>query len=165
MVAMEAIWQANGHNSGRWYSYPAVTITYADFANSGQITGWAGLIRVDGTTYTWMGAPNVANSTVTQTAFEYTSTQSIFTLNAGSAIQMKVTFLSPLTPDDFERQSLVSNYLNVEVSSLDGKSHSVQLYADISAGKKSQGYILCSPVLIFHRMGIWRSVLNCSMGL
>lgn len=111
---------------------------YTDFEKkSGQITGWAGLVRVDGKTYEWMGAPTVANFTVTQTAFEYTSTQSVFTLSAGTAVQLKVTFLSPLTPDDFERQSLVANYMNVEVVSLDGKTHSVQLYSDISAGKKS----------------------------
>lgn len=71
---------------------------------------------------------------VNQTAFEYTATKSIFTMNAG-AVEMKITFLSPITPDDLKRQSLVFSYLNVEVSSLDGGNHDVQVYADISAGE------------------------------
>ncbi|QQK48227.1 Glutaminase GtaA [Penicillium digitatum] len=96
-----------------------------------QVTGWAGLIRVDGNTYTWMGLPG--SNTVNQTAFEYTSTKSIFTMNVENKIEMNITFLSPVTPTDLKRQSLVFSYLNVEVSSLDGQKHNVQVYADISA--------------------------------
>ncbi|KAJ5797921.1 uncharacterized protein N7503_007217 [Penicillium pulvis] len=96
-----------------------------------QITGWCGLVRVDGIAYTWMGLPG--STTVNQTALEYTSTKSIFTMNVADAVEMNITFMSPITPDDFTRQSLVFSYLNVEVSSLDGKAHEVQVYADISA--------------------------------
>lgn len=98
-----------------------------------QVTGWCGLIRVDGKAYTWMGYPG--STTVNQTAFEYTSTKSIFTMNIGGLVEMNITFLSPITPTDLKRQSLVFTYLNVEVSSLDGGSHDVQVYADISAGE------------------------------
>ncbi|GLI76787.1 hypothetical protein PoHVEF18_005065 [Penicillium ochrochloron] len=96
-----------------------------------QITGWCGLIRVDGAAYTWMGLPG--STTVTQTAFEYTSTKSIFTMDVGGKVEMNITFMSPITPNDFKRQSLIFSYLNVEVSSLDGNDHDVQVYADISA--------------------------------
>ncbi|KAJ5154601.1 uncharacterized protein N7500_010040 [Penicillium coprophilum] len=96
-----------------------------------QVNGWAGLIRVDGNTYTWMGLPG--SKTVNQTAFEYTSTKSIFTMNVENKIEMKITFLSPVTPSDLKRQSLVFSYLNVEVSALDGHKHDVKVYADISA--------------------------------
>ncbi|KAH8426489.1 glutaminase GtaA [Aspergillus melleus] len=98
----------------------------------GQITGWAGMIRVDGNVYTWMGG--IPGSTlVNQTAYEYTSTKSIFTLHVDDLVQMNVTFLSPITPDDLRRQSLIFSYLDVDIASLDGKAHDVQLYADISA--------------------------------
>ncbi|KAL4884746.1 hypothetical protein BJY04DRAFT_215199 [Aspergillus karnatakaensis] len=97
----------------------------------GQITGWAGLIRVDGQVYTWMGLPGSA--TVNQIAYEYTSTKSIFTMHVGDLVEMKITFLSPVTPNDLRRQSLVFSYLDVSVTSLDGRSHSVQVYADVSA--------------------------------
>ncbi|KAI9927911.1 hypothetical protein AWENTII_012429 [Aspergillus wentii] len=97
----------------------------------GQVLGWTGLIRVDGAVYTWMGNPG--GTLVNQTAYEYTSTKSVFTLHVGNAVQMNVTFLSPITPNDFKRQSLPFSYVHVDVASLDGKSHDVQLYSDISA--------------------------------
>lgn len=55
-------------------------------------------------------------------------------MNVENKIEMNITFLSPVTPTDLKRQSLVFSYLNVEVSSLDGQKHNVQVYADISAG-------------------------------
>ncbi|KAJ5885050.1 hypothetical protein N7495_009560 [Penicillium taxi] len=96
-----------------------------------QVTGWCGLVRVDGVTYTWMGLPG--STTVNQTNFEYTSTKSIFTMNVEDKLVLNITFLSPITPDDFKRQSLVFSYLDIEVASLDGAEHDVQVYADISA--------------------------------
>jgi hypothetical protein len=103
---------------------------------SGQVTGWTGLIRVDGKTFCWMGAPKDF-ALATQTAYEYTSTKSIFTIEVDKKVSLKATFLSPLTPNDFKRQSLVFSYLQVELSSLDGSDHDVQLYTDISAGTSS----------------------------
>ena len=81
-----------------------------------------------------MGAP-VGPALVSQTSYEYTSTQSIFTMDVAGLVQMNITFLSPITPDDMERQSLIFSYLDVSVESSDGASHDVQLYTDISAGK------------------------------
>ena len=100
---------------------------------SGQIVGWTGLVRVDNETYTWMGAPKgipVAN----QTAYEYTATKSIFTIEVNDKVALNITFLSPITPEDLKRQSLVFSYMDVEVSSLDGGEHQIQIYTDVSAG-------------------------------
>lgn len=91
------------------------------------------MVRVDGETYTWMGLPGT--TTVNQTGFEYTSTKTIFTMNVLDKVEMNITFMSPITPTDLMRQSLVFSYLNVDVSSLDGSEHNVQVYADISAGR------------------------------
>lgn len=104
------------------------------FLYSGQTLGWTGLIRVDGTAYGWMGNPADV-SFVNQTSYTYTSTSSIYVQSVEDKVQIKVTFLSPITPDDFLRQSLIFSYVDVEVVSLDGKEHDVQLYTDISAGK------------------------------
>ncbi|KAI1429181.1 glutaminase GtaA [Xylaria sp. FL1777] len=96
-----------------------------------HITAWTGMIRVDGTTYQWMGAvPNSQN--VNQTEFSYTSTRSNFVMDVGGKVEMNITFLSPVTPNDLKRQSLPFSYLDVDVHSLDGDSHDVQLYADVS---------------------------------
>ncbi|OTB15176.1 hypothetical protein K445DRAFT_124558 [Daldinia sp. EC12] len=99
---------------------------------SQQNTGWAGFIRVDGKAYNWLGAPPGAD-VVDQTEFSYTSTRSTFVMNVGGKVEMNITFLSPVTPSDLKRQSLVFSYLDVGVHSLDGASHDVQLYADVSA--------------------------------
>ena len=80
-----------------------------------------------------MGAPK-SIPTANQTSYEYTSTRSIFTIEADGKVSLKVTFLSPLTPKDLKRQSLIFSYMDVEVSSLDGAEHDVQIYTDISAG-------------------------------
>lgn len=103
--------------------------------SSGQTLGWTGLVRVDGNTFVWMGAPDGYNDLANQTSYEYTSTRSIFTLTADDKIQLKVTFLSPITPNDYKRQSLIFSYMDVEVSSLDNSEHDVQIYTDISAGE------------------------------
>jgi len=85
-----------------------------------------------------MGAP--ANFTtndvpnVDQTSFEYTSTKSVFQQSVNGQIGLTVSFLSPITPNDYVRGSLVSSYMDVQVTSLDGNVHDVQLYTDITAG-------------------------------
>lgn len=81
------------------------------------------------------GTPNTTS--VDQVAFEYTSTKSIFTLHVDGKVEMNVTFLSPITPDDFKRLSIVSSYVYLDVGSLDGRPHDVQVYGDISAGRFS----------------------------
>ena len=55
-------------------------------------------------------------------------------MNVDGAVTMNITFLSPVNPTDLKRQSLPFSYLDVVVSSADGASHEVQLYADITAG-------------------------------
>ena len=82
-----------------------------------------------------MGASNQSQVYVNQTAYEYTSTRSIFTMQVGGVVEMTVIFLSPVTPDELLRSSLPYTYMNVDVKSIDGKSHSLQIYTDISAGQ------------------------------
>lgn len=83
-----------------------------------------------------MGAPSINDTTptlVTQTSFEYTATTSTFVQTAGG-VTLNVKFTSPITPDDFQAQSVIGSYLEVSVASNDGVAHDVQLYADTSAG-------------------------------
>ncbi|TVY81710.1 Glutaminase A [Lachnellula suecica] len=102
----------------------------------GGNTGWTGLIKVDGKSYTWMGNPRINNvfpPNVDQISFEYTSTRSTFMMNVENKILMNVTFVSPTTPTDLRRQSVIGSYLEVTVASADRQSHNVQLYTDTSA--------------------------------
>ncbi|KAG9564933.1 DUF1793-domain-containing protein, partial [Aureobasidium melanogenum] len=111
-----------GYLAGQWPKFWA-----------GQVTGWTGLIKIDGgAAVTWMGAPD-GPALATQTNFEYTSTRSVFTFSVDGKVGMNVTFLSPVEPTDLKRRSIPASYMNVEVFSIDGAEHRVQLYSDVSA--------------------------------
>ncbi|EIW76463.1 DUF1793-domain-containing protein [Coniophora puteana RWD-64-598 SS2] len=101
---------------------------------TGSTLGWAGYVRVDGKTYTWLGdpvVPNLAPALATQKSMTYTSTQSTFVLSAG-AVDLTVNFLSPVEASDLVKQSTPFSYMAITAKSNDGGSHSVQIYSDIS---------------------------------
>ncbi|EJF61169.1 hypothetical protein DICSQDRAFT_155261 [Dichomitus squalens LYAD-421 SS1] len=109
----------------------ALNDAWATFWN-GDVAAWTGYVKVDGIPYVWLGAPNVPGAQkATQKSLEWTSTQSIFTLQAGT-VDLTATFLSPIEPSDLVNQSLPLSYLAVSVASNDGKPHSVQVYTDIT---------------------------------
>jgi Domain of unknown function (DUF5127) len=139
-VATAATLPVHGQHFGRKYHAEASKCANTHL-DRGANTGWAGIIRVDGASYTWMGAPTAPDAlpSVNQTSFEYTATRSIFQQEVGG-VGLTVTFLSPVTPTDYQRASLPFSYLDVEVTSLDGAEHQVQLYSDISAGKCPYSY-------------------------
>lgn len=89
---------------------------------------------VDGKAYNWMGGAPGADL-VDQQSMKYTSTKTTFTSNVGGKVQMTASFLSPVFPDDLRRQSIPSSYLEVSVKSLDGRSHHVQVYCDVTGGR------------------------------
>ncbi|KAH8830455.1 DUF1793-domain-containing protein [Flagelloscypha sp. PMI_526] len=116
---------------------------------AGQILGWAGFAKVNGTAYSFLGSPAVSGSTFTKATqisaevsyFQYvrweyavnwyTTTQSIFKLRAGP-VDLTVTFFSPVEPNDYVKHTLPFSYFTVSAASNDGASHSVQVYSDIS---------------------------------
>lgn len=144
---MEGIYPDNGHSSTR-ESCPLYRQIHILNYYSGQVLGWTGLVRVDNETFTWMGAPQDITP-ANQTSYEYTSTKSIFTIEVNDKVSLKVTFLSPLTPKDLKRQSLIFSYMSVEVSSLDGAEHDVQIYTDVSAGKTYSVHCISTWLLMF----------------
>ncbi|KAF7375163.1 DUF1793-domain-containing protein [Mycena sanguinolenta] len=102
---------------------------------NGQILGWAGFVRVDGTAYSFLGNPAVPGSTftkATQTSAKFTSTQSTFVMTAGP-VELTVNFLSPVEPTNLLHQSIPFSYLAVSAVSTDGAAHTVAIYNDISA--------------------------------
>lgn len=101
----------------------------------GGVVGWAGFVRVDTTTYSFLGLPAVPGATfakAVQKSAKFTATQSVFVLQAGP-VDLTVTFLSPVEPKDLLKQSLPFSYLSVVAASRDGASHNVAVYTDISA--------------------------------
>ncbi|PIL29028.1 hypothetical protein GSI_09076 [Ganoderma sinense ZZ0214-1] len=112
----------------------ALNDIWPQFWTGNSILGWAGFAKVDGSAYVWMGSPSVPNTTfskATQKSLKWTSTQSIFVMTAGP-VDLTITFLSPVEPNDFVNQSLPLSYYSISAASNDGKSHEVQVYVDIS---------------------------------
>ncbi|KAE9404337.1 DUF1793-domain-containing protein, partial [Gymnopus androsaceus JB14] len=95
--------------------------------------GWSGFARIDGVDWQWMGEGDLHcwNSS-TLLSSEITPTSTKFSVIAGS-ILLNLTFLSPIEPSDWVKQSLPFIYLSLEATSIDRQSHDVQVYSDISA--------------------------------
>ncbi|KAM0789067.1 hypothetical protein ACM66B_003130 [Microbotryomycetes sp. NB124-2] len=98
---------------------------------------WQGLIKIDDDTFQFMGnaidehhfGDSVKNAQ--QTAFEYTSTRSVFYFQANN-VSFTVQFLSPVTPHDYVRTSLPLSYMSVSVDERALKHHAISVYTDIA---------------------------------
>ncbi|HEV2370845.1 MAG TPA: DUF5127 domain-containing protein [Streptosporangiaceae bacterium] len=130
-----------------WLPATALPGTWQQFW-TGHVTAMAGIARIDGVAYVFMGAPGIpltvpdGNSgppstvqgfprALQQTRLEVTPTRSRFYLEGGG-VSLLAEFLSPVEPGDLKRQSVPLGYVLITVASTDGNTHHVQLYADIS---------------------------------
>ena len=112
-------------------SYPLLALDLGTDLLRQGIKGWQGLVMVDGKAYNWMGnAPGPP--TVDQLHMQYTSTRTIITMSVANQVELDVEFLSPFYVGDFKRQSIPFSYMQVTAKSTDGRSHHVQVYADVS---------------------------------
>ncbi|KAH9996263.1 DUF1793-domain-containing protein [Russula vinacea] len=107
--------------------------TWPTTFNNSMILGWSVLVRVDGLTYSFLGAEGLGflNGTVNLTNVAVTPTQTVVTARAG-AMQVNLTFLNPIEPGDWVKQSIPFSYMAFTASSLDGAAHAVQVYSDVS---------------------------------
>lgn len=102
---------------------------------TGRITAMSGFARVDGTTYAFLGNAALPDQpplpTMRQTSFTLTATRSTFVLEQGG-VELTVEFLSPVEPGDLRRQSMPLSSISTSTRSVDGKTHRVAVYFDIS---------------------------------
>ncbi|MEV8564520.1 DUF5127 domain-containing protein [Streptomyces sp. NPDC051322] len=101
---------------------------------TGRTTAMAGIARVDGVAFLFLGAPNISGHVLrgmVQKSLTVTATRSRYVLQGGG-IELTLTFLSPVEPGDLRRQSMPLSYITASVRSIDGKAHDVGLYFDIS---------------------------------
>jgi hypothetical protein len=88
----------------------------------------AGLARIDGQTYRFMGAMPRSAPAMQQTALEVTPTRTIYTFQAAQ-VTLTVTFFTPAFPKDLDLLSRPVTYLTFAVSG-DG-AHDVTLLVDV----------------------------------
>ncbi|PWY98696.1 DUF1793-domain-containing protein [Testicularia cyperi] len=119
-----------GYLAGQWSSF--WTSSYG--ADGEYRLGWSGYIRIDNVTYEWMGngfgTLVRAGQAATQLSAEYTATRTMFAFEA-DGVFFNVTFLTPITPDDYLRQSIPLSYLHFELDTSTIKGRSIQMYTDI----------------------------------
>ncbi|KAN0136895.1 protein of unknown function (DUF1793) domain containing protein [Lactarius tabidus] len=99
----------------------------------GQALGWVVFVRIDGLTYIFLGdfPTSALNGTANITDTVITPTQTVVVTQAGP-MQVNLTFLNPIEPGDWVKQSIPFSYLALSAKSLDGAAHNVQAYSDIS---------------------------------
>jgi hypothetical protein len=90
------------------------------------------LIRVDGKAFRLMGADPRTLPALPQTAVEVLPTRTIYDFE-GAGVKVRLTFLSPLLPDDLDVFSRPVTYITWQVSSSDGRPHEAAVYFDASA--------------------------------
>ncbi|KAI9464135.1 hypothetical protein BJY52DRAFT_888853 [Lactarius psammicola] len=98
-------------------------------------------VRVDNITYSFLGLSPSVDGSVNLTNTVITPTQTKLTAQAGP-MQFNLTFLNPIEPGDWVKQSIPFSYLSLTAESLDGAAHAVQVYSDVSgewlSGDKGQ---------------------------
>lgn len=92
----------------------------------------AGLVRIDGQLYRWMGDRPDSAPAMKQKNLEVTPTRTIYRLEQGG-ILLEVTFLSPLIPSDLDLMSRPISYITMTCSATDGRPHRVQLLVEVSS--------------------------------
>ncbi|KAH9968155.1 DUF1793-domain-containing protein [Russula dissimulans] len=94
------------------------------------LLGWTLFARIDGLTYSLLGADLGVNGTANLTDIVITPTGTLVVAEAAH-MQVNLTFLSPIE-SDWVKQSIPFSYLSFTAKSLDGNAHAVQVYSDIS---------------------------------
>jgi len=112
---------------------PADQLTDAETVHwTGKPHRLHGMIRVDGKAYRLMGAEPADVPALPQVGLAVLPTRTIYEFR-GAEVQVTLTFMTPMLPDDLDVLSRPVTYLTWDVRSLDGKPHAVQVYYDHSA--------------------------------
>jgi hypothetical protein len=96
---------------------------------------FTGLARIDGQTFRWMGGPVRGfrlpeAEAMQQAAVELTPLHTRYRFTA-AGIELRVTFFTPLFPQDLDVMSRPITYLTWSALSTDGKPHEVDLLLDV----------------------------------
>src|SRR5262245_23231685 len=96
---------------------------------NGQVKGMAGILRIDGKAYRFMGLPTSPLPALRQDSVRVLPTRTVFDFSQDD-VRLRLEFLSPMDPRDLRLLSLPVGLLRAEVSA--AKPRSIQLYFDIT---------------------------------
>jgi hypothetical protein len=92
----------------------------------------AGLVRVDGNTFRFMGNAPSSVPVMQQVSKVLTPTRTIYEFEK-SGIHLTLTFFTPALPADLTILSRPVTYISWDVRSVDGATHAVSIYLDCSS--------------------------------
>jgi hypothetical protein len=105
---------------------------------TGKRNAMTGIIRIDGVPWRFMGLvePNAENyytepKAMTQKDLQLSALSTTYCYEE-MGVGLKVSFTSPLLMDDLALLSRPASYISLVVHSVDGKSHDVQIYFDVT---------------------------------
>lgn len=115
------------------WSFDASNLATQTYFWDGYTYSLDALVRVDGKTFTVMGAPALSAPVATQEGFPYVaSTSSWYSFVAGG-VRLQLRFTTPHLPENLEVAARPATYVVFNASSADGAAHSVQVYLDTTA--------------------------------
>ena len=89
----------------------------------------ASLVRIDGKTFRVMGGAPATIPALPQTGLEVTPTRTIYTF-AGEGIQLTLTFMTPVLPDDLMIYSRPVTYVSYAFARSDQRAHQISFQFD-----------------------------------
>ena len=111
----------------------------ADRLTDDVTTHWTGkpqpmnsLIRIDGKTYRLMGREPENVPALAQTSVTVLPTRTLYEF-AGAGVKVRLTFMTPMLPDDLDVFARPVTYIAWDVNSVDGGKHHVALFFDAAA--------------------------------
>lgn len=99
---------------------------------TGAVNAITGMVRIDGTTYRIIGRDPRSIQPLQQAGVEVLPTQTAYRFSGGG-IRLKLTFLTPVLPNDMDLLSRPVTYVVWEAQSEDGRPHQVTAYLDGSS--------------------------------
>lgn len=99
---------------------------------TGTIHAMAGMLRVDGEPFRFMGLAPDGIATARQVNLTVLPTRTIYVFEAGG-VELTVTFLTPALPTELDVLSRPVTYVVCSARSSDGAAHDVQVYLDATA--------------------------------
>ena len=98
---------------------------------TGKVNALCGLARIDGNVFRFAGPNPPDVPAMEQRGLEVTATRTVYDFSGGG-VSLKVTFLSPVLPDDLDLLSRPATYVTVSAAAADGAEHAVEVYLDIT---------------------------------
>ena len=100
---------------------------------TGAPHGMVGMANIDGKPHRFMGQSySPLPAPMRQLRLDVLPTRTIYEFEAGG-VRLRLTFMSPLLPDDLEALARPVTYLTWDAWAIDGRTHRVALYFDCTA--------------------------------